>query len=162
MKEDQAADGKGGLVSITEEEVAEPTRTGSVRQSKDPRKLAAFAAGLGKKLKDKDKDKDKDKEKEKSSKNGYLTPNEKDKKAGSQSGTKDGKLSRGETIELDGSTNGNIIRKKNTIVESNATTGDPVTSLIESGDTLENLNLDASLSHKESESLGSSMQVSSV
>lgn len=143
-KDEQNPDGKVNLVSISEEHESMDLTRSSMRQSKDGRKLPSFPS-LGKKPKDK----------EGKSKNGYVTATEKERKLSTQSMAKDVKFN--DQGEIDGG----VIRKKNTIVESNVITGDSVTSLLDSGETLENVNLDA-LNLKDSETLPSSMQVSSV
>lgn len=171
VKDESTGEGKGNLVSITEEiqDSTEPSRVGSVRQSKDQKtasKITNFPV-LGKKPKEKE---------------GKVTKNvhalsEKEKKLGSQTTSKDsikGSLSmlnnEQQQVEVEGNVNGCAIRKKNNSIENNAIIIDS-NALIDSerlalnnentdGNNIENsLNLRA---HNETESMSSSIQVSSV
>ncbi|XP_015595659.1 hyccin isoform X1 [Cephus cinctus] len=183
-KEDATGEGKGNLVSITEEqESADPSRAGSVRQTKDPKatsKIGNFP-GLGKKPKEKES---------KSAKNGYVTSGDKEKKAGSQASSKENiKGSRSmlnsdqpsstpsasvvleliDGVSTNNTTGVNGARKK-AVVDSNSVVVDSSTALLE-GERLaltaetNDGTLETSITlrtHNESEPLASSVQVSSV
>jgi len=169
IKDDTTGEGKNNLVSIMEEpESTEPNRIGSMRQSKDQKtasKITNFPV-LGKKPKEKE---------------GKITKNahigfEKEKKLGSQATSKENikgslsMLNSEQQTEIDGNINGCAIRKKNN-VENNTIIIDPNVALIDSerlalssdvtdGNNMENsINLRA---HNETESIGSSIQISSV
>ncbi|XP_012273042.1 hyccin isoform X2 [Orussus abietinus] len=173
VKDDaDAGDGKGNLVSITEEyETEETTRMGSTRQSKDQKseksssKMGSFP-GLGKKPKEKET---------KSTKNGYVSTGDKEKKMTSQTSSKENikgskSVLNGEPQEIDGSGNGLAIRKK-TINEGNTSSSEANVPLMEverlalTSDVIDNIGMDQSInmrSHGESEPMTSSVQVSSV
>ncbi|XP_020300216.1 hyccin isoform X1 [Pseudomyrmex gracilis] len=172
VKDESTGEGKGNLVSITEEnqDSTEPSRVGSVRQSKDQKtasKITNFPV-LGKKPKEKEG---------KVTKNVHVALSEKEKKLGSQTTSKDnikGSLSmlnnEQQQVEVEGNVNGCAIRKKNNSIENNAIIIDS-NALIDNerlalnnentdGNNIENsLNLRA---HNETESMSSSIQVSSV
>ncbi|XP_011148254.1 hyccin isoform X5 [Harpegnathos saltator] len=170
VKDDATGEGKSNLVSITEEqETTEPNRVGSMRQSKDQKtvsKITNFPV-LGKKPKEKES---------KVTKNAHLM-SDKEKKLDSQTTSREnikGSLSmlNNDQTEVDGNVNGCAIRKKNNSMENNAIIIDPNVSLIDSerlaslsgdandGGSIENsMNLRA---HNETESMASSIQVSSV
>ncbi|KYM97731.1 PREDICTED: hyccin isoform X2 [Cyphomyrmex costatus] len=171
IKDDTTGEGKGNLVSIMEEsESTEPNRIGSMRQSKDQKtasKITNFPV-LGKKPKEKEG---------KVAKNTHVA-SEKEKKLGSQATSKESikgslsMLNSEQQAEIDANVNGCAIRKKNN-VENNAIIIDPNVALIDGerlalsretdvtdGSNIENsINLRA---HNETESIGSSIQISSV
>jgi len=171
VKDDTIGEGKSNLVSITEEqESTEPNRIGSMRQSKDQKtasKITNFPV-LGKKPKEKEG---------KIMKNTHVALSEKEKKLGSQTTSKEnikGSLSMlsnsEQQAEVDGNINGCAIRKKNNSVENNTIIIDSNVALIENerlalnndvtDSSMENsINLRA---HNETESMASSIQVSSV
>ncbi|XP_011872167.1 PREDICTED: hyccin isoform X3 [Vollenhovia emeryi] len=165
VKDETTGENKGNLVSIMEEpEATEPNRIGSMRQSKDQKtasKITNFPV-LGKKPKEKE---------------GKVTKNaSSERKLSSQATSKEGikgslsMLNSEQQAEIDGNVNGCAIRKKNN-VENNTIIIDPNVALIESerlalssditdGNNMENsINLRA---HNETESIGSSIQISSV
>lgn len=168
VKDEITGEGKGNLVSIMEEpESTEPNRIGSMRQSKDQKtasKITNFPV-LGKKPKEKEG---------KVMKNTHVSSSEKEKKIGSQATSKESikgslsMLNNEQQTEIDA--NGCAIRKKNN-VENNTIIIDPNVALIDSerlalssdvtdGNNMENsINLRA---HNETESMGSSIQISSV
>lgn len=170
VKDETTGEGKGNLVSIMEEpESIEPNRIGSMRQSKDQKtasKITNFPV-LGKKPKEKEG---------KVTKNTHVASSEKDKKLGFQATSKESikaslaMLNNEQQAEIDTNVNGCAIRKKNN-VENNAIIIDPNVALIDSerlalssdvtdGNNMENsINLRA---HNETESMGSSIQISSV
>ncbi|XP_006612597.1 hyccin isoform X1 [Apis dorsata] len=163
-KDDSGGEGKSNLVSITEEELIETNRVGSMRQSKDQKtasKITNFPV-LGKKPREKDS---------KVIKN--ISALEKEKKLGSQATSKENikgssSMLNSESTEIDGNINGCSIRKKNNSVENNSITVDSNVSLIDSerltlsGD-LDNMENSITLrTHNETESLTSSIQISSV
>lgn len=171
IKDDIINEGKSNLVSITEEqETTEPNRVGSMRQSKDQKtasKITNFPV-LGKKPKEKDG---------KVTKNAHVTSSEKEKKLGSQATSKEnvkGSLSilnNEQQAEVEGNVNGCAIRKKNNSIENNAIIIDPNVALIESerlalsNDVTETSNMENSINlraHNETESLNSTIQISSV
>ncbi|KAG5345751.1 HYCCI protein, partial [Acromyrmex heyeri] len=171
IKDDTIGEGKGNLVSIMEEsESTEPNRIGSMRQSKDQKtasKITNFPV-LGKKPKEKEG---------KVTKNAHIA-SEKEKKLSSQATSKESikgslsMLNSEQQAEIDANVNGCAIRKKNN-VENNAIIIDPNVALIDGerlalsretdvtdGNNMENsINLRA---HNETESIGSSIQISSV
>lgn len=171
VKDDTIGEGKSNLVSITEEqESTEPNRIGSMRQSKDQKtasKITNFPV-LGKKPKEKEG---------KIMKNAHIGLSEKEKKLGSQTTSKEnikGSLSMlsnsEQQAEVDGNINGCAIRKKNNSVENNTIIIDSNVALIENerlalnsdvtDSSMENsINLRA---HNETESMASSIQISSV
>ncbi|XP_043274324.1 hyccin [Venturia canescens] len=179
VKDEAAGEGKPNLVSITEEQegAQDPSRGGSIRQSreiKDRAKMANFV--LGKKPRDKDG---------KSSKNGYVSGEKEGKKSNAQTGTKDNvKASRSmlNNDQTDGTNemtlNGTGMKKKLNDSMVNSSTSE--TSVMNHGDVeqqtrhgilsstdgmIDNVELESSVSlrsHNESDSLGSSVQVSSV
>ncbi|XP_076286576.1 PI4KA lipid kinase complex subunit hyccin isoform X1 [Lasioglossum baleicum] len=167
-KEDSGGEGKSNLVSISEEDTAESNRVGSMRQSKDQKtasKIASFP-GLGKKPKEKDG---------KLAKNAHVNVIDKEKKLGSQTTSKESikgssSMLNSEPTELDGNVNGCSIRKKNTSVENNSVTVDANVSLIDAerhalGGDIDNINKETTINlrtHNETESLTTSIQVSSV
>lgn len=169
MKDEISGEGKSNLVSITEEqESTEANRIGSMRQSKDQKtasKIANFQV-LGKKPKEKEG---------KIAKNAHVT--EKEKKLGSQTASREnikGSLSmlNSESAEIDGNVNGCAIRKKNNSIENNAIIIDPNVALIDgerltslNDDITDGSNIETSINlkaHNETESMNSSIQVSSV
>ncbi|KAI4485976.1 hypothetical protein M0804_006465 [Polistes exclamans] len=170
VKEDSGGEGKGNLVSITEEqESIEPNRAGSMRQGKDQKissKMTNFPV-LGKKPKERDG---------KTAKNPLNAICDKEKRLGSQNTSKENikgssSMLNSEQSEVDISINGCMNRKKNNSVENNSFGTDSVTlmdgeRLGLSGDTGDNnINIEAPINlraHNESESLTSSIQVSSV
>ncbi|XP_043678493.1 hyccin isoform X1 [Vespula pensylvanica] len=170
VKEDSSGEGKGNLVSITEEqESMEPNRTGSMRQTKDQKassKMTNFPV-LGKKPKERDG---------KVTKNPHNTISDKEKRLGSQNTSKENikgssSMLNSEQSEVDININGCMNRKKNNSVENNSFGTESVTlmdgeRLGLSGDTGDNnINIETSINlraHNESESLTSSIQVSSV
>ncbi|XP_014474842.1 PREDICTED: protein FAM126B isoform X2 [Dinoponera quadriceps] len=168
VKDETTGECKSNLVSITEEqESTEPNRVGSIRQSKEQKtasKITNFPV-LGKKPKEKEG---------KVMKNAHLV-SEKEKKLGSQTTSREnikGSLSmlNNDQTEVDGNVNGCAIRKKNNSIE-NTIIIDPNIALIDSerlasisGDN-DSDNIDNSINlrtHNEAESMGSSIQVSSV
>lgn len=158
------------MVSITEEqESMEPNRTGSMRQTKDQKassKMTNFPV-LGKKPKERDG---------KTAKNPHNAISDKEKRLGSQNTSKENikgssSMLNSEQSEVDININGCMNRKKNNSVENNSFGTESVTlmdgeRLGLSGDTGDNnVNIEASINlraHNESESLTSSIQVSSV
>lgn len=171
VKDDTIGEGKSNLVSITEEqESTEPNRIGSMRQSKDQKtasKITNFPV-LGKKPKEKEG---------KIMKNTHVALSEKEKKLGSQTTSKEnikGSLSMlsnsEQQAEVDGNINGCAIRKKNNSVENNTIIIDSNIALIENDRlALNNDVTDSSMensinlrAHNETESMASSIQVSSV
>lgn len=172
MKDETSGEGKSNLVSITEEQEsteAAATRS-SMRQSKDQKtasKITNFPV-LGKKPKEKEG---------KVLKNAHVTQIEKEKKLGSQTASREnikGSLSmlNNDSTEIDGNVNGCAIRKKNNSMENNAIIIDPNVALID-GERLTSLNddindggnIESSINlkaHNETESMSSSIQVSSV
>ncbi|XP_051155963.1 hyccin [Leptopilina boulardi] len=167
-KEEGGTENKSNLKSITEDqEISEPNRAGSVRQSKDTKVVSKITnfSGLGKKPKEKDG---------KGPKN--LSGNElKEKKFGSQGILKDStkgsrSILNNDQEEMDTIVNGT--RKKIIIGENNLTGVDANTSLIESerltasNECAEGINLDSSVSltrtYNDTESGILSMQVSTV
>ncbi|XP_032671421.1 hyccin isoform X2 [Odontomachus brunneus] len=170
VKDETTGEGKSNLVSITEEqESTEPNRVGSMRQSKDQKtasKITNFPV-LGKKPKEKES---------KVTKNAHVT-SEKEKKLGSQTTSREnikGSLSmlNNDQTDVDGNVNGCAIRKKNNSVENNAIIIDPNVALIDNerlgslgGDVNDGGNIENSMNlraHNETESMGASIQVSSV
>lgn len=167
-KEDSGGEGKSNLVSITEEESIEPNRIGSMRQSKDQKtvsKITNFPV-LGKKPREKDG---------KIAKNTHISIPEKEKKLGSQATSKESikgssSMLNNESTEIDGNINGCSIRKKNNSIENNSATVDSNISLIDGerlalGGEIDNSNMETPITlrtHNETESLTSSIQVSSV
>lgn len=142
----------------------ETNRIGSIRQSKDQKtasKITNFPV-LGKKPREKDN---------KVIKN--ISALEKEKKLGSQATSKENikgssSMLNSESTEIDGNINGCSIRKKNNSVENNSITVDNNVSLMDSerltlsGD-LDNMENSITLrTHNETESLTSSIQISSV
>ncbi|KAK9302044.1 hypothetical protein QLX08_005785 [Tetragonisca angustula] len=166
-KEDSGGEGKSNLVSITEEESIEPSRVGSMRQSKDQKtasKITNFPV-LGKKPREKDGKVAKT----------YISMPEKEKKLGSQATSKESikgssSMLNSDSTEIDGNINGCSIRKKNNSVENNSATVDGNISLIDGerlalGGEIDNSNMETPITlrtHNETESLTSSIQVSSV
>lgn len=169
IKDDATGEGKSNLVSITEEqESIEPNRVGSMRQSKDQKtasKITNFPV-LGKKPKEKEG---------KIMKNVHMT-SEKEKKIGSQTTSKENikgslsMLNNDQQVEIDGNINGCAIRKKNNSIE-NAIIMDSNVALIDSErlamgtDVTDGNNMENSINlrpHNETESMASSIQVSSV
>lgn len=178
-KDEAAGEGKPNLVSITEEQESgqDPSRGGSIRQSreiKDRAKMSNFV--LGKKPRDKDG---------KSSKNGYVSGEKEGKKSNSQAGTKDnvkGSRSMLNNDQTDGSNevmlNGTGMKKKmnDSMINSTASESSGINNgdveqqtrhgILSSADgMIDNVELETSASlrsHNESDSLGSSVQVSSV
>lgn len=167
-KEEGTGETKSNLKSITEDqEVTEPNRAGSIRQSKDTTKVVSKISnfsGLGKKPKEKDG---------KGPKN--IIVNEKEKKLSSQGLLKDNakgsrSILNNEQDDTDAIVNGT--RKKMIIGENNLTGADANTSLIESerlaasNEGAEGINLDSSVSitrtYNDTESGALSMQVSTV
>lgn len=170
VKDETTGEGKGNLVSIMEEpESAEPNRIGSMRQSKDQKtasKIANFPV-LGKKPKEKEG---------KVAKNAHIASSEKEKKLSSQATSKENvkgslsMLNSEQQAEIDANVNGCAIRKKNN-VENNTIIIDPNVALIESerlalsSDVTDGSNMENSINlraHNETESIGSSIQISSV
>ncbi|XP_077271853.1 PI4KA lipid kinase complex subunit hyccin isoform X1 [Temnothorax americanus] len=170
VKDETTGEGKGNLVSIMEEpESTEPNRIGSMRQSKDQKtasKITNFPV-LGKKPKEKEG---------KVTKNAHVASSEKEKKLGSQATSKESikgnlsMLNSEQQAEIDGNVNGCAIRKKNNI-ENNSIIIDPNVALIDgerlalSSDVTDGSNMENSINlraHNETESLGSSIQISSV
>lgn len=170
VKDEITGEGKSNLVSITEEqETTEPSRVGSMRQSKDQKtasKITNFPV-LGKKPKEKES---------KMTKNAHVA-SEKEKKLSSQATSREnvkGSLSmlNNDQTDVDGNINGCAIRKKNSSVENNTMIIDPNVTLIDSerlaslgGDVNDGGNIENSMNlraHNETESMGSSIQVSSV
>lgn len=170
IKDETIGEGKSNLVSITEEqESTEPNRFGSMRQSKDQKtasKITNFQV-LGKKPKEKEG---------KIMKNTHVVLSEKEKKLGSQTTSKENikgslsMLNSEQQAEVDGNINGCAIRKKNNSVENNTIIIDSNVGLIENerlalgsdvteGSMENSINLRA---HNETESMASSIQVSSV
>lgn len=155
-------------MSITEEEAIEPNRIGSMRQSKDQKtvlKITNFPV-LGKKPREKDG---------KVTKNAHVSASEKEKKLGSQTTSKESikgssSMLNSESTEIDGNISGCLIRKKNSNIENNSVTVDNNISLIDDerhvlGGDIDNTNMETSITlrtHNETESLTSSIQVSSV
>lgn len=171
IKDDTIGEGKSNLVSITEEqESTEPNRIGSMRQSKDQKtasKITNFPV-LGKKPKEKEG---------KIMKNTHVALSEKEKKLGSQTTSKEnikGSLSMlsnsEQQAEVDGNINGCAIRKKNNSVENNTIIIDSNVALIENerlalNNDVTDSNMENSINlraHNETESMASSIQVSSV
>lgn len=169
-KEDSGTDGKTNLVSITEEqESAEPSRVGSVRQSKDQKTKIPNFQVLGKKPREKDG---------KVTKNAHVITSDKEKKLGSQASSKESikgsspMLNSEPPTEIDGNVNGCTIRKKNNSVESNSVNVvDTNVTLVDgerlalAGEIIDNANMEAPINlraHTETEPLTSSIQVSSV
>lgn len=170
IKDETTGEGKSNLVSITEEqESTEPSRVGSVRQSKDQKtasKITNFPV-LGKKPKEKEG---------KITKNVHVTSSEKEKKLGSQMTSKENikgslsMLNNDQQVEMDGNVNGCAIRKKNNSIENNAIIIDSNVALIDSerlplsSDVTDGNNMENSINlrHNETESMASSIQVSSV
>lgn len=166
-KEDSGGEGKSNLVSITEEESIESNRVGSMRQSKDQKtvsKITNFPV-LGKKPREKDGKVAKT----------HISMPEKEKKLGSQATSKESikgssSMLNSESTEIDGNINGCSIRKKNNSVENNSATVDSNISLIDGerlalGGEIDNSNMETPITlrtHNETESLTSSIQVSSV
>ncbi|KAF7385716.1 hypothetical protein HZH66_011558 [Vespula vulgaris] len=166
VKEDSSGEGKGNLVSITEEqESMEPNRAGSMRQTKDQKassKMTNFPV-LGKKPKERDG---------KVTKNPHNTISDKEKRLGSQNTSKENikgssSMLNSEQSEVDININGCMNRKKNNSVENNSFGTESVTlmdgeRLGLSGDTGDNnINIETSINlraHNESESLTSSIQ----
>ncbi|OAD62055.1 Hyccin [Eufriesea mexicana] len=167
-KKDSGGEGKSNLVSITEEELIEPNRVGSIRQSKDQKtasKITNFPV-LGKKPREKEG---------KVTKNAHVSALEKEKKLGSQATSKESikgssSMSNNESTEIDNNVNGCSIKKKNNSVENNSVTVDTNVSLIDGerlalGVDIDNTNIETPITlrtHNETESLTSSIQVSSV
>ncbi|XP_029163941.1 hyccin [Nylanderia fulva] len=170
IKDDTTGEGKSNLVSISEEqETTEPNRIGSMRQSKDQKtasKITNFPV-LGKKPKEKEG---------KVMKNAHVVLSEKEKKLSSQTTSKENikgslsMLNSDQQAEVDGNINGCAIRKKNNSVENNTIIIDSNVALIENerlalgsdvteGSMENSINLRA---HNETESIASSIQVSSV
>lgn len=166
VKDETTGEGKSNLVSIMEEsEATEPNRIGSMRQSKDQKtasKITNFPV-LGKKPKEKE---------------GKLTKNassEKEKKLGSQASKESIKgslsmLNSEQQAEIDANVNGCTVRKKNN-VENNTIIIDPNVALIDaerlalSSDVTDGSNMENSINlraHNETESMASSIQISSV
>lgn len=152
---------------MEEPESTEPNRIGSMRQSKDQKtasKITNFPV-LGKKPKEKEG---------KVAKNAHVASSEKEKKLGSQASKESIKgslsmLNNEQQAEIDANVNGCAIRKKN-IVE-NAIIIDPNVALIDgerlalSSDVTDGSNMENSINlraHNETESMGSSIQISSV
>lgn len=169
VKEDTGGEGKGNLVSITEEqELMEPNRAGSMRQGKDQKtssKITNFPV-LGKKPKEKEG---------KIAKNPHNIISEKEKKLGSQNTSKENikgssSMLNSEQSEIDINVNGCTNRKKNSCVENNSLGGESVIiidgeRLALSGEIGDNTNIEIPVNlraHNESDSLTSSIQVSSV
>ncbi|XP_012055472.1 PREDICTED: hyccin [Atta cephalotes] len=171
IKDDTTGEGKGNLVSIMEEsESTEPNRIGSMRQSKDQKtasKITNFPV-LGKKPKEKEG---------KVTKNAHIA-SEKEKKLSSQATSKESikgslsMLNSEQQAEIDANVNGCAIRKKNNI-ENNAIIIDPNVALIDGErlalsretDITDGNNMENSINlrtHNETESIGSSIQISSV
>lgn len=141
-----------------------------MRQSKDQKtasKITNFPV-LGKKPKEKEG---------KITKNAHVTSSEKEKKVGSQATSKENvkgslsMLNNEQQAEVEGNINGCAIRKKNNTVENNAIIIDPSVALIESerlalnNDVTDANNMENSINlkaHNETESMSSSIQVSSV
>lgn len=159
------------MVSITEEqESTEPNRVGSIRQSKDQKtasKITNFPV-LGKKPKEKEG---------KMTKNVHVTSFEKEKKLGSQTTSKENikgslsMLNNEQQMDMDANVNGCAIRKKNNSIENNAIIIDSNVALIDSerltlsSDVTDGNNMENSInlrSHNETDSMASSIQVSSV
>jgi len=168
---DETGEGKSNLVSITEEqESTEPSRVGSIRQSKDQKtasKITNFPV-LGKKPREKEG---------KITKNVHVTSSEKEKKIGSQTTSKENikgslsMLNNDQQVEMDGNVNGCAVRKKTNSIENNAIIIDSNVALIESerlalsSDVTDGNNMENSINlrpHNETESMASSIQVSSV
>lgn len=167
VKDETTGEGKSNLVSIMEEpEATEPNRIGSIRQSKDQKtasKITNFPV-LGKKPKEKE---------------GKITKNassEKEKKLSSQATSKESikgslsMLNSEQQAEIDANINGCAIRKKNN-VENNTIIIDPNVALIDgerlalSSDVTDGSNMENSINlraHNETESMASSIQISSV
>lgn len=170
VKDDTIGEGKSNLVSITEEqESTEPNRIGSMRQSKDQKtasKITNFPV-LGKKPKEKEG---------KIMKNTHVSLSEKEKKLGSQTTSKEnikGSLSMlsnsEQQAEVDGNINGCAIRKKNNSVENTIIIDSNVALIENERLALNNDVTDSSMensinlrAHNETESMASSIQVSSV
>lgn len=170
VKDDSGGEGKGNLVSITEEqEIGDTSRAGSMRQVKDSKsssKIPNFP-GLGKKPKDRDG---------KSSKNGYVTNNDKDKKIGSQITSKENikgsrSMLNNDSSDVDGSVNGSSIKKRNSSVESNPNISDSSGAALEADrlikvtEVTETINSETPLTLRnlsDVEALNNSVQVSSV
>lgn len=170
IKDDTIGEGKSNLVSISEEqESTEPNRIGSMRQSKDQKtasKITNFPV-LGKKPKDKEG---------KVPKSIHVVLSEKEKKLGSQTTSKENikgslsMLNSEQQAEVDGNINGCAIRKKNNSVENNTIIIDSNVALIENerlalGSDVTEGNMENSINlraHNETESIASSIQVSSV
>lgn len=170
VKDDSGGEGKGNLVSITEEqETGDTSRAGSLRQPRDSKgtsKIPNFP-GLGKKPKDKDG---------KSAKNGYVTNVDKDKKVGSQTSSKENirgsrSMLNNDAQEVEASVNGSSTRKKNSSLENSSSVSDSSVALIEAermitvSESTENTNSETMIGLRnlsESESLNNSVQVSSV
>ena len=178
-KDDAAGEGKANLVSITEEQenTTDPHRAGSVRQSrelKDRSKITNFS--LGKKPREKDG---------KSSKNGYVSGDKENKKTANQSVTKENVkgsrsvLNNDQTDVNEGAINGTGIKKKITTENSLTTTNDGSSinlmdveqqqqqrhSVLTGDAIIDNVEVETSGNlrlHNEPETLGSSVQVSSV
>ncbi|XP_066590316.1 hyccin [Prorops nasuta] len=162
-KDDAGAENKVNLVSISEEqEGVEPTRMGSVKQSKEGKttsKLTNFPV-LGKKPKEKDT---------KTMKNIHSTmaEKEKEKKFGSQTMLKENtkgssSVLNSDQTENDGNINVCTIKKMNNTLDNNSV-ADACSSLI--SEEIHNSSIENSISmrtHNESEQLASSIQVSSV
>lgn len=175
--EDAGGEGKANLVSITEEQESsvDPNRTGSVRQSreiKDRSKITNFS--LGKKPRDKDG---------KVAKNGYVTGEKDSKKSSAQTGgTKENvkgsrsMINNDQADTGDGAMNGTGIKKKisadNGLASNNEMSVISLTdsesqrhSVITGDGTIDGVELETSVSlrsHNEPDSIGSSVQVSSV
>lgn len=173
VKDETIGEGKSNLVSITEEQEStiEPSRIGSMRQSKDQKtasKITNFPV-LGKKPKEKEG---------KVTKNIHVVLSEKEKKLGSQTTSKENikgslsMLTNEQQAEVDGNINGCAIRKKNNSIENNTIIIDSNLALIENERLASHLNSDVTdssmensinlRSHNETESIASSIQVSSV
>ena len=138
-----------------------------MRQSKDQKtasKITNFPV-LGKKPREKDGKVAKT----------YISMPEKEKKLGSQATSKESikgssSMLNSDSTEIDGNINGCSIRKKNNSVENNSATVDGNISLIDGerlalGGEIDNSNMETPITlrtHNETESLTSSIQVSSV
>lgn len=173
VKDETIGEGKSNLVSITEEQESkiEPSRIGSMRQSKDQKtasKITNFPV-LGKKPKEKEG---------KVTKNIHVVLSEKEKKLGSQTTSKENikgslsMLTNEQQAEVDGNINGCAMRKKNNSIENNTIIIDSNLALIENERLASHLSSDVTdgsmensinlRSHNETESIASSIQVSSV